>query len=97
MNLPRAITGQLGTALDKPGTAIILYGPRQAGKTTLIRQLLADRSDAVSFTSDDLYTQGLLSRHELEHLQRIIGNATTIFIDEAQRIDNIGLTLGRTD
>lgn len=93
MHLDRAITPRLSAALNQPGTALILYGPRQAGKTTLIRQLLANCPDAVSFTGDDLYTQSLLARHELEHLQRIIGNATTVFIDEAQRIENIGLTL----
>ncbi len=93
MYIVRAITDQIGAALEQPGTAVILYGPRQAGKTTLVRQLLADRPDAVSFTGDDLYTQTLLARHELEHLQRIIGNANTVFIDEAQRIENIGLTL----
>ena len=45
------------------------------------------------FVGDDLYTQSLLARHELEHLKRIVGAATTIFIDQAQRIENIGLTL----
>src|SRR5512137_2457089 len=93
MQMQRAIADQLHAALDNPGSAVILYGPRQAGKTTLVRQLLADRPDAISFTGDDLYTQTLLAQHELEHLKRIIGNATTVFIDEAQRIDNIGLTL----
>ncbi|HQT97543.1 MAG TPA: ATP-binding protein [Thermodesulfobacteriota bacterium] len=93
MHLQRAIADQLRAALDQPGSAVILYGPRQAGKTTLVRQLLSERPDAVSFTGDDLHTQTLLARHELEHLKRIVGKATTVFIDEAQRIENIGLTL----
>lgn len=80
-------------SLESPGTAIILYGARQVGKTTLVRQLLEGRHDAVSFIGDDLYTQSLLSRHELEHLRRVVGPATMVFIDEAQRIENIGLTL----
>lgn len=89
----RSIEQQIHDALGKPGTAIILYGPRQAGKTTLVKHLLEKLPDAISFTGDDLYTQSLLVRHELEHLKRIVGSATTIFIDEAQRIENIGLTL----
>ena len=89
----RIIEQQLRDGLEKPGSALILYGPRQAGKTTLVKRLLEQIPDAVSFTGDDLYTQSLLARHELEHLKRIVGSATTIFIDEAQRIDNIGLTL----
>ena len=35
----------------------------------------------------------LLAKHELEHLKRVVGNAPIVFIDEAQRIDNIGLTM----
>ncbi len=89
----RAIEQLLSEGLDKPGTVLIVYGPRQAGKITLVKKLLTGYPDAVSFTGDDLYAQSLLSRHELEHLKRVVGTATTIFIDEAQRIDNIGLTL----
>lgn len=89
----RTIEQQIRDGLGKPGTALILYGPRQAGKTTLVKRLLENVPNAVSFTGDDLYTQSLLAQHELEHLKRIVGSAATIFIDEAQRIDNIGLTL----
>jgi hypothetical protein len=89
----RTITQQINDGLGKPGTAMILYGPRQAGKTTLVNRLLKELPDAIVFIGDDLYTQSLLARHELEHLKRIVGSATTIFIDEAQRIENIGLTI----
>jgi len=89
----RTIEPQIHDCFGKPGTALILYGPRQAGKTTLVKYLLEQFPDAISFTGDDLYTQSLLAQHELEYLKRIIGSATTIFIDEAQRIENIGLTL----
>jgi len=90
---PRTIAAQMQAGLDKPGTAMILYGARQVGKTTLVKHLLEASPDAVALVGDDLYTQTLLARHELEHLKRVVGSAKTIFIDEAQRIDNIGLTL----
>lgn len=90
---PRTISAQLHDVLGAPGTAVILYGARQVGKTTLVRQLLEESSEAVSFSGDDLYTQTILARHELEHLRRIVGGAATVFIDEAQRIDNVGLTI----
>ena len=89
----RTIEQQIREGLGKPGTALILYGSRQAGKTTLVNRLLESEPEALSFTGDDLYTQSLLAQHELEHLKRIIGSSTTIFIDEAQRIENIGLTI----
>jgi len=89
----RSIEQHIHDGLGRAGTALILYGPRQAGKTTLVKGLLEQFPDAVSFTGDDLYTQSLLAQHELEHLKRIVGSAKIIFIDEAQRIENIGLTL----
>jgi len=88
-----AILEQLKQVPGQAGAAIILYGPRQAGKTTLIRSLLAQTPDALMLTGDDLYTQTLLQRHELEHLKGVIGNAPLVFIDEAQRIANIGLSM----
>lgn len=92
-SIQQAIRDQLAQVPGQPGSAIILYGPRQAGKTTLVQALLADAPDALSLTGDDLYIQSLLSRHELEHLKRVVGSASIVFIDEAQRIDNIGLTM----
>ena len=91
--IQQAILDQLKQVPGQPGAAVILYGPRQAGKTTLVRALLADMPEALSLTGDDLYIQTLLAKHELEHLKRVVGNAPIVFIDEAQRIDNIGLTM----
>jgi len=93
MIFARTVAQQMRERIGKAGTALILYGPRQAGKTTLVKQLLEGVPDAVSFTGDDLYIQSLLARHELEHLKRITAGAVVIFIDEAQRIENIGLTM----
>ncbi|MHB9100237.1 MAG: ATP-binding protein [Sulfuricella sp.] len=91
--IKQLILDQLGQVPGQPGAAVILYGPRQAGKTTLVQALLANTPDALSLTGDDLYIQSLLARHELEHLKRVVGNAPIVFIDEAQRIENIGLTM----
>jgi predicted AAA+ superfamily ATPase len=89
----RAIFEEIRAAVGARGKAVVVYGPRQAGKTTLVRRLLEDFPDAVSFTGDDLFCQSLLARHELEHLKRTVGNAGLVFIDEAQRIEEIGLTI----
>jgi len=37
MMFPRTIAAPMRDGLAKPGTALLLYGPRQAGKTTLVR------------------------------------------------------------
>ena len=71
----------------------IIYGPRQAGKTTLIKSLLSDLGLAYEyFTGDDLYAQNIFGKNELESLKRIIKNEILV-IDEAQKIENIGLSL----
>lgn len=78
------------------GNVIILVGPRQVGKTTLIESLLKKTivdSDIVHFNGDYLEDRELLSQESIHKLSLIIGNRATIFIDEGQRIDNIGTIL----
>ncbi len=73
---------------------LLLYGPRQAGKTTLIQQLLAKTGQTyLQFSGDDLRTQEIFSRADLDRLKSVVGTHQLLVIDEAQRIENIGLTL----
>ena len=73
------------------GKAIILLGPRQVGKTTLIEELLK-KKEFLFFSGDDPETRELLENVGVTKLKTIIGKHTIVFIDEAQRINNIGLT-----
>lgn len=74
---------------------IIIYGPKQSGKTTLINALISKMGSQKiqKYIGDDLYAQNIFSNHELSSLKRVIGNSKILIIDEAQRIENIGLTL----
>lgn len=74
------------------GKAVILLGPRQVGKTTLIRSLLKDRPH-LFLNGDDPAVRLLLDGVTVSTLERIIGRHTIVFIDEAQRISEIGITL----
>jgi predicted AAA+ superfamily ATPase len=74
------------------GKAILLIGPRQVGKTTLFNKILEGK-EYLFLNGDDPTVRKLLSNPNLEQLKNIIGNYNIVFIDEAQRIDNIGLTL----
>ena len=74
------------------GKAIILIGPRQVGKTTLINSILENR-EHLFLDGDDSTVRALLTNPNTEQLKSIIGNHKIIFIDEAQRIENIGITL----
>ncbi len=89
----RKISKKIIETIQGERKVIIIYGPRQAGKTTLIKALLEDIDEKYQyFTGDDLYAQNIFSKNELEYLKRILKN-DIIFIDEAQKIENIGLSL----
>jgi predicted AAA+ superfamily ATPase len=81
--------------LNQDKSVVIVYGPRQAGKTTLINNLIGDISkDSVGFfLGDDLFTQSLFSKNDLEALRRVVAGKELLVIDEAQKIENIGLSL----
>tara|TARA_R110002050_G_scaffold162939_2_gene292865 strand:+ start:5414 stop:6538 length:1125 start_codon:yes stop_codon:yes gene_type:complete len=74
------------------GKAIIIIGPRQVGKTTLIKELLHNQS-FLFLDADDPVTQNILTSPSTEQLRSLIGENKTLFIDEAQRIPGIGVTL----
>ena len=76
------------------GKAIIVLGARQVGKTTLINDLVLDsRNDVLSLNGDDSDVRALLSDVNISSLTRLLGNNKVLFIDEAQRIPNIGLAV----
>lgn len=74
------------------GKAFLLLGPRQVGKTTLIQELIKEK-DHLFLNGDDQSIRSILENASTVQLQSIIGNYKIVFIDEAQRISNIGLTL----
>jgi uncharacterized protein len=74
------------------GKVIVLIGPRQVGKTTLIHSLLKDK-DYLFLDGDDDSVSERLSTANTENLRSVIGNYKYVFIDEVQRIPNIGLKL----
>ena len=82
-----SITAKIGK-----GKAIIIVGPRQVGKTTLIKNIL-NKKEYLFLDADDPTTRNLLTNPSTEELKSIIGKSKIVFIDEAQRIENIGITL----
>lgn len=72
---------------------LIVLGPRQVGKTTLINGICKEKGEFLFLDGDQSVDRVHLEDQNLESLKQLIGNYKTIFIDEAQRIVNIGLTL----
>lgn len=74
--------------------AIIITGPRQVGKTTLIKLLTEKISHPVIwFNADEPNVQELFGSISSFELKNLVGKNKILVIDEAQRIKGIGLTL----
>ena len=76
------------------GKAIILLGARQVGKTTLLKQIIQEQRTEVQYLNcDEPQVVEALTNRNLRELQLLMGSAKFIVIDEAQKVNNIGLTL----
>ncbi|MEL6392481.1 MAG: AAA family ATPase, partial [Bacteroidota bacterium] len=87
----RTLTDRIKEKIGR-GKAILITGPRQVGKTTLIRQLIADE-DVRFLDGDDPSIRAQLTYPNTEQIRTLIGNKKVVFVDEAQMVEGIGLTL----
>ncbi len=74
------------------GKAILIEGPRQVGKSTLIISILEGK-EFIHLDGDDINDRLILERINTRELRKLIGSKKIVFIDEIQRIQNIGLTI----
>ncbi|MGD9153464.1 MAG: ATP-binding protein [Gammaproteobacteria bacterium] len=92
MDIPRVFQD-----LDKylhPNKVLLIYGPRQAGKTTLLKNFLQTTSLKYRFDSgDNISIQHLLSSQDFGLIKEYAQNYQLIVIDEAQKIKGIGQAL----
>jgi predicted AAA+ superfamily ATPase len=80
--------------LIKKKPAIIVYGARQVGKTTLVKQILEKYPNNSNYINCELtYNKEPLETQDDKVLKTFLGDKKLIVIDEAQKITNIGLTL----
>lgn len=75
------------------GKIIILTGARQVGKTTLLKQLLRQKEGVLWLNGDELQVQNLFANASADRLLSEFSNSKIVILDEAQRIENIGLRL----
>ena len=73
---------------------IVIYGPRQAGKTTLVKKLLEPFGDAgVYWNCEDPDIFALMRSFEIQKIHEYLKGKRVAVFDEAQRIPNIGMLL----
>jgi len=76
------------------GKAILIFGARQVGKTSLIKNTIKNNV-ALWLNGDEPDTQILLENITTDRLKALVGTNTILVIDEAQMIHNIGLLIKR--
>lgn len=93
MILQRDLQRQIEDSLFK-GKLIVIYGARQVGKTTLVREIQKKYpNDSLYLNCDEPDIKNALTDKTSTQLKSYFGNNRLIIIDEAQRVSNIGLTL----
>lgn len=95
MQIARTIQTAIVDHLQRTAPKIvILYGARQTGKTTLAREVLkALNIRTLSINGDQQKYVDVLASRDERKLRNLIGNYQCLFVDEAQRIPDIGLNL----
>lgn len=91
--IKRTIQKRIEDKLFK-GKAIILYGPRQVGKTTIVKEIEKKYlADSIYFNFDEPDIREKFQEKTSVYLKGLIGEKKLVIIDEAQRLKNIGLVL----
>ncbi len=80
--------------LIEPGKAVLIFGSRRAGKTTMLEHLIRNADSGTLFVSgEDITVRSYLESQSIEKLRAFIGDHTLLVVDEAQYVDQIGLNL----
>lgn len=78
----------------KPGKVVVIYGARRTGKTTLLKEFLkGETAPYLLVSGEDITIQGYLSSQSIEKLKSFVGSNRLLVVDEAQKVQNIGLNL----
>ncbi len=73
--------------------AIIVFGPRQVGKTTLLKEISKNFDKVQWFNADEVEVQALFEKASLSNFKSFLKKEHLVIIDEAQNIPDIGIKL----
>lgn len=90
--IERTLEAKIKSRLFKE-KVIIVYGPRQSGKTTLCKKLLSSYEGGRYFLCDNPDVKEALSHKTATEMADFLGKKGLVVLDEAQNILNIGTTL----
>lgn len=94
MKINRALMPQISEKIKTGNKAIIIYGARQIGKTTMSRQIIGElKYKTLSINADQEKYTDIMSSRDLEKMKSLVSGYELLFIDEAQKIPDIGINL----
>lgn len=78
----------------QPNKVVIVFGARRVGKTVLVKEILSKINEPVlSLNGEDINVHDKLANRSIENYKQILGSFKLLYIDEAQKIPEIGLKL----
>jgi len=94
MQIPRSITNNVIDKLTNSQKGVIIYGARQVGKTTLAKTVIESMGlRTLSINGDQTRFIDVISSRDLARIQSLVSGYDLLFVDEAQRIPEIGINL----
>lgn len=94
MLIPRSLSATITAKLSASDKGIIVYGARQVGKTTLANEVIRKLNlRTLTINGDQSRFLDILSSRDLNKLRSLVEGYEMLFIDEAQRVPEVGLAL----
>lgn len=78
----------------QPNKVVIVFGARRVGKTMLVKEILQHINEPVLYLNgEDINVHTKLANRSIENYKQLLGSYRFLYIDEAQKIPEIGLKL----
>ena len=94
MLIPRSLKPIITDKLRSSNKGVVIYGARQVGKTTLVNEIVRDLNlRTLTVNGDQSRFLDIFSSRDLNKIRSLVEGYELLFVDEAQRIPEIGLAL----
>lgn len=94
MKIRRALRKTIIEKINDSSKGIVIYGARQVGKTTLVNSLVEQlKLKTLVVNGDQSKYTDILSSRDLAKIKELVAGYELLFVDEAQRIPEIGINL----